>query len=79
VIKIALITEGDLEDVTHVDTKNEADAFCDGFGWGGSCYGAGFCTAVAEYDLKGEFSAPRYRGLLAEIKEAFMLYNPEAE
>jgi len=79
IIKIALITEGEIEDVTHVDTKPEAEAFCGGFSWGGGCYGAGCCYAISEYELQEFIGDERLRELAIEVKEAFKNYDPEAE
>ena len=77
IIKIALITEGDFEDVTHVDTEAEAKGFCDGFSWGGNCYGAGSCYAVPEHELPEFGKYSWYEDMIPEIKKAFKDYKPE--
>jgi len=76
-IKIALIAEGDIEAVTHVETKPEAEAFCSGFNWGGNCYGAGSSFGIPEYDLADFAKDGWYDELIPEVELAFKGYKPE--
>lgn len=66
--KLALFTEGELEEIKEFLTEEERQAYADGFAHGACCYGAGSCPS---YRIPEDIN-PETGEITEELKDSFV-------